>query len=175
MRLEVLSKNANVTPAIYQMIKKKASKLEVFLPEDCVVRFMIDANKKRHKIEATLVLDGTMIRAEQRSDDLYKTIDKTIDVLIRRIKTYREKKTERVKGAESIRKNHVDDFDANAAIAVRRKSFPIWALSVEDACAEMELLGHSFYVFMDAESDNNRICVAYKREDGGYGVLAPVY
>lgn len=173
MRIEVLSKNVDVTPAIYEMIKKKTAKVALFLPEDCVIRFMIDANKKRHKIEATVVLDGTIIRAEQRSDDLYKTIDRTIDVLVRRIKTYKEKKFEK-KGAETIRKDCQEENDNSVPIAVRKKTFPISALTIEDACAEMELLGHSFYVFTDAESDVNQICVVYKREDGGYGVLTPI-
>lgn len=172
MRIEVLSKNVDVTPAIYEIIQKKAAKVALFLPEDCIIRFMIDANKKRHKIEATVVVDGTIIRAEQRSDDLYKTIDRTIDVLVRRIKTYKEKRFEK-KGAETIRKDCREEIDNSAPIAVRKKTFPISALTVEDACAEMELLGHSFYVFIDAESETNQICVVYKREDGGYGVLAP--
>lgn len=175
MKIEVLSKNVDVTPAIYEMVKKKASKVAIFLPENSVVRFMIDANKKRHKIEATVVVDGRIIRAEQRSDDLYKTIDQTIDALVRQIKTYREKRAEKTKGADTIRKNYARETDDSTEIAVRRKTFPISALTVEDACVEMELLGHSFYVFVDAESDSNQICVAYKREDGGYGVLAPTF
>lgn len=173
MRIEVLSKNVDVTPAIYDMVQKKAAKVALFLPKDCVIRFMIDANKKRHKIEATVVLDGTVIRAEQRSDDLYKTIDRTIDVLVRRIKTYKGKKFEK-KGAETIRKDCQEENDNSVPIVVRRKAFPISALTVEDACTEMELLGHSFYVFMNAESNVNQICIAYKREDGRYGVLAPI-
>ena len=103
MKIEIISKNIEVTPAIKDLIAKKAKKLSLFIPEDTVVKFMIDANKKRHKIEATIYLDSVTIRAEQRSDDLYKTIDQTIDVLIKRVKNYKDKKNEKKLRGNSIR------------------------------------------------------------------------
>lgn len=174
MRIEVRSRNIKITPAIHQLIEKKAAKIALFLPEDTTVHFTIDVTSARHKIEATVVLNGTTIRAEQRSDDLYKTIDQTVDVLIRRIKTYKDKRAERYKGKETIRKAPADIPEVKLSSIVRRKEFSLSVMTAEDACAEMELLGHSFYVFLDAESDSDRACVVYKREDGGYGMLVPM-
>ena len=173
MRIEVHSRNVEITPAIYQLIEKKTSKVKLFLPENATVQFMLDANKKRHKIEATVVLDGTTIRAEQRSDDLYKTIDQTVDVLVRRIKTYKDKRAERRRGTETIRKTSMEIQTAVEPGIVRKKKFLLSAMTAESACEEMELLGHSFYMFIDADSNSGRACVVYKREDGGYGMLVP--
>lgn len=173
MRIEIHSRNTEVTPAIRALIEKKASRLSVFLPGDTTVCFMIDANRKRHKIEATVLLDGTIIRAEQRSDDLYKTIDQTVDVLVRRIKTYKEKKHGRQRRAEDTIRKPAKTFaeaDENVSAIVRRKELKIPTVTAEDACEEMDLLGHSFYIFIDAETD--KTSVVYEREDGGYGLIA---
>lgn len=171
MRIEIISKNVEVTPAIRGMVKKKASKIELFVPEDSSVRFMIDANHNRHKIEATLFVDGNVIRAEQRSQDLYKTIDQTIDVLVRRVKNFKEKRHEKALRGETIRKPEMQAEEQNTAgTIVRRKTFVMNSMSAEDACSEMEFLGHSFFVFRDAETD--QLSVVYKREDGGYGLIA---
>ena len=170
MRIEVHSRNVEVTPAIYDLIRKKSAKVALFLPEDAVVHFMIDANKTRHKIEATVLLDGTIIRAEQRSDDLYKTIDQTIDVLVRRIKTYKGKKHEKVRRAEdTIRKPAEEAMEEAHTGIVRRKSIKAPTITAGDAVEEMELLGHSFYIFADA--DTGHISVVYRREESGYGVI----
>lgn len=171
MRIDVISKNVDVTPAIRALIEKKASKLRPFVSDDASIRFMIDANQNRHKIEATLYVDGRIIRAEQRSDDLYKTIDQTVDVLIKRLKNYKEKKHEKVVRSESIRRpEFVEEADQEESLIVRRKIFVMNSMSAEDACAELRLLGHSFFVFRD--SDTDKISVVYEREDGGYGLIA---
>ena len=171
MRIDVISKNVDVTPAIRALIEKKASKLRPFVPEDASIRVMIDANQNRHKIEATLYVDGRIIRAEQRSDDLYKTIDQTVDVLIKRVKNYKEKKHEKVIRSETIRRPKiVEETDQEESLIVRRKTFVMNSMSAEDACTELRLLGHSFFVFRDSETD--KISVVYEREDGGYGLIA---
>lgn len=170
MKVNVFSKNIEVTNSIRELIIKKASKLTSLVPEDTEIRFMIDANKKRHKIEATVLLDGTIIRAEQRSDDLYKTIDQTIDVLVRRIKTYKGKKHEKVRRAEdTIRKPAEEAMEEAHTGIVRRKSIKAPTITAGDAVEEMELLGHSFYIFADA--DTGHISVVYRREESGYGVI----
>ena len=172
MKIEVISKNIEVTPAIKDLIAKKAKKLSLFTSDNTVVKFMIDATKKRHKIEATIYLDGVTIRAEQRSDDLYKTIDQTIDVLIKRIKNYKDKKNEKKLRGNSIRHlaDGVEENLSESDMIIRRKSFKINTMAAEDACNEMECLGHDFFVFTDSETD--QISVVYKREDGGYGMIA---
>lgn len=170
MRIEIRSRNAEVTPAIKTLIEKKASKISIYLPDDALVRFMIDANRKRHKIEATVLLDGTIIRAEQRSDDLYKTIDQTVDVLVRRIKTYKEKKHEKQRRAEDTIRRPAAGTEEKNPVIVRRKDIRTPTITAEAACEEMELLGHSFYIFTDADTD--KTSVVYEREDGGYGLIA---
>lgn len=172
MEIEVISKNIEVTPAIKDLIAKKGKKLSLFVSDNTEVKFMIDANKKRHKIEATIYLDGVTIRAEQRSDDLYKTIDQTIDVLIKRVKNYKEKKNEKKLRGNSIRylAENIDENPIESDMIIRRKSFKINTMAAEDACDEMEYLGHDFFVFTDSETD--QISVVYKREDGGYGMIA---
>lgn len=171
MKVEICSRNAEVTPAIQSLIEKKATKLSIFLPDDAIVRFMIDANKNRHKIEATVLLDSTIIRAEQRSGDLYKTIDQTVDVLVRRIKTYKEKKHEKARRAEDTIRKPAEEMAAEKDPAiVRRKSVKTPTITAEDAVEEMELLGHSFYAFVDADTDKTSI--VYKREEAGYGLIS---
>lgn len=171
MKVEICSRNAEVTPAIQSLIEKKAAKITSLVPADTEIRFMIDANKSRHKIEATVLLDSTIIRAEQRSDDLYKTIDQTVDVLVRRIKTYKEKKHEKARRAEDTIRKPAEEMAAEKDPAiVRRKSVKTPTITAEDAVEEMELLGHSFYVFVDADTD--KTSVVYKREEAGYGLIS---
>lgn len=171
MKIDVISKNVDVTPAIRALIEKKAAKLRPFVSDSAYVRFMIDANQNRHKIEATLHVDGRIIRAEQRSDDLYKTIDQTMDVLIKRVKNYKEKKHEKALRGETIRRPEpVEEIVPEENAIVRRKTFVMSAMMPDDACAELSLLGHGFFVFRNAETD--QISVVYKREDGGFGLIA---
>lgn len=170
MRIDVISKNIEVTNSIRELIAKKAAKLNKLVPEDTNIRFMIDANKNRHKIEATVFLDGTIIRAEQRSNDLYMTIDQTIDVLVRRIKTYNEKRHEKANRAvDTIRRPEEESPEQEISPIVRRKSLKAPTITEEAAVEEMELLGHTFYVFVNADTD--RTCVVYKREESGYGLI----
>ena len=133
------------------------------------------ADKGRHKIEVTIPLKGRIIRAEQVSEDMYQTIDLVEEVIERQLKKYKNKLINRKHQAddyfrpEYIEKEYEDEDDE---VQIERvKHFEMKPMFIEDACVQMELLGHNFYVFINAETDETN--VVYKRKNGGYGLIEP--
>ena len=114
-----------------------------------------------------------MIRSEQVSNDMYVSIDLVEEVIERQLKKYKKKLIDKKQSAVSFNKEFIEkDYDTDDHIEIiRRKSFGMKPMYPEDACVQMELLGHNFFVFRNAESDE--VCVVYKRKGNTYGLIEP--
>ena len=175
MKFIISGKNIDVTPGLRSAVEDKISKLEKYFTPDTEVHATLSVEKERQKIEVTIPVKGNIIRSEQVSNDMYVSIDLASEVIERQLKKYRNKfRAEQQAGAASLRTDFIDnDFeeDDDEIKIVRSKRFDIKPMYAEDACIQMELLGHDFFVFCNAETDE--VNVVYKRKGNTYGLIEP--
>ncbi|WP_130837155.1 ribosome hibernation-promoting factor, HPF/YfiA family [Lachnoclostridium sp. Marseille-P6806] len=174
MKLVIVGKNVDVTPGLDQAIRDKLGKLDRYFAEDTVAHVTLNVDKDRHRIEVTIPVKGGIVRCEQVSSDMYVSIDLVEEIIERQLKKYKGKIIRKHQDAASdFRREFVDnDYAEEETIRIsRRKQFDMKPMFPEDACVQMELLGHSFYVFRNAETD--QINVVYKRKGATYGLIEP--
>ena len=152
--------------------EEKLRKVERFFGPDATAKITATVEKNQKICEITLVKKSMIFRAQERSDDLEDALDMCVDSLIRQIrknKTRIEKKLRDVSFDDVL----AEDFDEEEIEVVRSKTVVLKPETVDEAILQMNLLGHMFYMFRNAETDD--ICVVYKRNDGGYGLIEPDY
>ena len=167
------------TPALKEMVEKKLSKVKKFFEPEVEAKATLSVQKNKQKIEITIPFNGILLRAEEETEDMYKSIDLVVSKLERQIRKQRTKLSR--KNHESLRFAKLDEvalessneFEEENGKVVKVKKFGVKPMSVEEAVLQMELIGHNFFVFQD--SDENKINVIYKRKDGDYGLLEPDY
>jgi len=177
MRLSVTGKGMEVSDYLENMVTKKASKLERYFKKNTDVYVTLSIEKSRHIAEVTVPFDGVVLRTEEISGDMYNSIDAALKKLERQIRRHRTKLEKRLhdKAYDYDRPVFYDeDVDEGPeARLVRKKKFPVKPMDVEEAEMQMELLGHSFFVYVDAETQE--VNVLYKRKDGNLGLIEPDY
>ena len=173
MEFNILGKNIEVTEGIREHVEDKLGKLEKYFAPETRVNVTLSVEKDRHKIEVTIPVKGNIIRSEQVSNDLYVSIDLVEEVIERQLKKYKNKIVSKERNAGAFRQEYIEkDFaDDDEIKIIREKKFDIKPMYPEDACVQMELLGHSFFVFNNAETD--QINVVYKRKGNTYGLIEP--
>ena len=173
MRLQIYGKNMEITPRLQQQVENKLSKLERFLKDDTEVQATLSVEKEQQKIEVTIPMKGTTIRAEEASQDMYSSIDMVQETIERQLRRHKTKLINRYQaGFTPTWVEEEPDMDEDDGIRiVRTKHFALKPMDPEEACLQMDLLGHSFYVFRDAQTE--QVCVVYRRKDGAYGLIEP--
>lgn len=173
MKFIIIGKNIEVTPGLRSNVEEKIGKLEKYFSPDTEVHVTLSVEKERHKIEVTIPVKGSIIRSEQVSNDMYISIDLVEEIIERQLKKYKNKIIDKEQAAESFKKEYIErDYQDDDEIKiVRTKQFDMKPMYPEDACVQMELLGHSFYVFNNAETDT--VNVVYKRKANTYGLIEP--
>ena len=173
MKITISGKNIDVTPGLRQTVNEKLGKLDRYFTPDTQVNVTLSVEKERHKIEVTIPVKGRIIRSEQVSNEMYVSIDLVEEVIERQLRKYKNKIIDKKQSAENFQKAYVDnDYLENEEIRiVRTKKFDIKPMYPEDACVQMELLGHNFFVFMNADTD--QVNVVYKRKGNTYGLIEP--
>ena len=174
MRFTISGKNLEVTDSMRKAVTDKLGKLERYFTPETKIIVTMSVEKDRQKIEVTIPLKGNVIRSEQVSNDMYVSIDLVEEVIERQLRKYKQKLVDRQQDGDSSFKREFLDYEAedtDEIRIVRTKQFDIKPMYPEDACVQMELLGHSFYVFRNAEND--QVNVVYKRKGGTYGMIEP--
>ncbi len=175
MRIITSGKNMEVTDALKDTVERKLGKLGKYFQKDTEVQVTLNVEKNRHIIEVTIPFDGVIIRGEECTDDMYTSIDKAVDKLERQINKHKSKLEKRFRGSrmvfENIEANGKEDLDSPKV--VRTKRFAMKPMPVEEAILQMELLGHSFFVFSNGDTDE--VNVVYRRKDGNYGLIEPMF
>ena len=175
MKYTISGKNIEVTEGLRSAIYEKLGRLEKFFAEDTDVQVTFSVEKERQKIEVTIPMKGHIIRAEQSSDDMYVSIDLVEEVIERQVTRYKKKITDKEQNKAYMADTFFadDDGDDEEVKIIRSKRFAVKPMYPEDACVQMELLGHSFYVFRNAETDE--VNVVYKRRGNTYGLIEPEF
>ena len=176
MKFIISGKNITVTEGLKTAVQDKLSKLErYFTPDTEVVVTLSSLKKKEQKIEVTIPVKGNIIRSEQVSNDMYVSIDLVEEVIERQLRKYKNKIVDKQQAAANFQKAYLDkDYDEDEEVKIiRTKKFGIKPMYPEDACVQMELLGHNFFVFYNAETE--QVNVVYKRKGNTYGLIEPEF
>lgn len=184
LNFNIRGENIEVTPAIREHVEKKVQKLERYFTDGANATANVNMkvyNDKQTKVEVTIPMKNLTLRAEERHDDLYAAIDLIVDKLERQIRKFKTRVNRKFREREgvaaffaSVNKSNagqaesVADDDQEFSV-VRTKRFDLKPMDQEEAILQMNMLGHSFFVFTDAESDETNI--VYKRKDGQYGLI----
>ena len=174
MRYTIAGKNMDVTESLDAAIRGKLDKLDRYFAPETECRVTLSVEKDRQRIEVTVPVKGRIIRAEQESNDMYVSIDLVEEIIERQLRRYKNKIVDRHQDAGNAFKPEFVAREAPESEEIRisrRKQFDMKPMYPEDACLEMELLGHDFYLFCNAETE--QLCVVYKRKGGTYGLIEP--
>lgn len=172
MKYNIRGNKLEVTDAINEYIKNKLSRLDKYLDDNDEVeaKALISAKGKDQKVEVTIWSGKYNIRAEDTNADLYAAIDLVVDKLEKQFRRYKDKITSKKNRVESTPDLEIEDyFEEGEQTIVRRKEIFLKPIDEEEAITQMELLGHTFFVFKNV--DSNKINVVYKRHDGDYGII----
>ena len=171
MRIITSGKDVEITEALRERIEKKVGKLDRYLGESEEVQVRLSQQRgNRNTVEITIAFDGIILRAEETSSDMYTSIYHAIDIVIRQIRRHRTKLEKRLRAGVYEAEEPGFEMPDEASL-VRTKRFAMKPMSIDDAIAQMDLLGHSFFLFLNEETGG--ACVVYKRQDGNYGLLEP--
>ncbi|MBR3398143.1 MAG: ribosome-associated translation inhibitor RaiA [Lachnospiraceae bacterium] len=173
MNIVISAKNIELTDNLKSAVEDKLGKLDKYFVPDTVVNVTMGVERGRHKIEVTIPVKGSIIRTEQESNDMYVTLDLIEEIIERQLRKYKTKIIDKHQGGGNFRQDYIEnDFYEDEDIKIiRTKKFEVMPMYPEDACVQMELLGHNFFAFVNAET--GQVNVAYKRKDGNYGLLEP--
>lgn len=178
MKFIITGRNIEVTNGLKSAVEEKIGKLDRYFTSDVTIYVTLSVQKDLQKIEVTIPVKGSIIRAEESSTDMYVSIDLVEEIIERQLKKYKTKLvSSQQQEALDFRPEYLEDVydedDENPIKIVRTKKFGIKPMDAEEACIEMELLGHSFYMFCNSETDE--VNVVYKRKDGTYGLIEPEF
>lgn len=174
MRITITGRNIELTEGLKAAVEEKLSKLEKFFAPDTNVFVTLSVEKERQKIEVTIPIKGHVIRSEQSSNDMYVSIDLVEEVIERQLRKYRTKlAVQEDECSRKFQQRHLLTVMQMRMRRSRRAYQEIWyeANVSGDACVAVELTGHDFFVFRNAETDE--VNVVYKRKGNTFGLIEP--
>ncbi len=175
MKFTISGRNMEITDSLRNAVTEKLGKLERYFTSNTEVIVTLSVEKGRQKIEVTIPVKGNIIRSEQVSNDMYVSIDLVEEVIERQLRKYKDKIIDRHQEGGNFKKEFIEkETEPQEEVKIiRTKHFDIKPMYPEDACVQMELLGHNFFVFYNAETD--QVNVVYKRKGNTYGLIEPEY
>ena len=174
MRFTIRGKNIEVTEGLRSAVTDKLGKLEKYFTPETEIIVTLSVEKDRQKIEVTIPVKGNIIRSEQVSNDMYVSIDLVEEVIERQLRKYKTKIIGKHKDGGNLRKEFIEketEGEEEEVKIIRTTQFGMKPMFPEDACVQMELLGHNFFVFRNADTDE--VNVVYKRKGNTYGLIEP--
>lgn len=173
MQYIISGRNIDVTEGLKSAIYEKIGKLERYFTPETEVHVTLSVEKERQKIEITIPMKGNIVRAEQVSSDMYVSIDLVEEIIERQLRKYKNKLVDQKQAAESLSKAFIEEDagEDDEIEIIRSKRFAIKPMDPEEACLQMDLLGHNFYVFRNASTDE--VNVVYKRKGNTFGLIEP--
>jgi putative sigma-54 modulation protein len=180
MKFDIRGKNIELTDALKDYTTKRLSKLEKYIEDVKEAQVALSVGAEGHRVEVTIPLNGILLRGEECTDDMYSSIDLVEEKLEKQIEKYKTKLYRNNRGVglkKSLREEALKELDQGKATEkfniVRSKRFALKPMDEEEAIMQMNLLGHSFFVFFNARTEE--VNVVYKRKDKGYGLIEPEF
>ncbi len=188
MKVMVHGRNVDVTDYVKEYVTKKVGKLERYLPQIGDVRAELTQNMTRsaddrYTAQITIWANGQILRAEEATSDIFASIDATVDKMASQIRRFKGRRYDNRRRAShavtreaeiiatTVSDEEAAEVEEEAVHIIRRKEFILQPLDEDEAVAQMELLGHDFFVYYDVEA--KAVNVVYRRRDGQYGLLQP--
>lgn len=173
--MNIIINGKNYTPSenLKEIIERKFEKLDKYFSNDVTGNVMVIKETNGYKVEATIRLKGTIFRGEVRADDPYDGVDRVIEKLSSQMSKFKSKLIKKHKEVADIGFSELPEVEEETIEVVRKKSFELTPMTIDEAIMQMELLAHSFFVFLNAET--SQVNVVYKRSDKAYGVIEPTY
>ncbi|SHE82222.1 SSU ribosomal protein S30P/sigma 54 modulation protein [Desulfofundulus australicus DSM 11792] len=174
MKVQVRGRNVEVTNALKEYVEKRLGKLERYLDLIEEAQVTLTVEKDSHRVEVTIPINGIILRGEETTGDMYASIDLVVEKLEKQIDRYKGKLYRRL-GRQNmeVKAGEEEAREENGPPIVRTKKFAVKPMSVDEAVMQMNLLGHSFFVFTNA--DTEKVNVVYRRKDGRYGLIEPEF
>lgn len=175
MRFIISGKNIDVTEGLKSAVYEKIGKLERYFTPETEIHVTLSVEKDRQKIEITIPMKGNIVRAEQVSNDMYVSIDLVEEIIERQLRKYKNKIVAQKQSGGNFNQAFMEEDipDEEQIKIIRSKRFAMKPMDAEEACIQMELLGHNFFVFRNAETDE--VNVVYKRKGNTYGLIEPEF
>jgi putative sigma-54 modulation protein len=175
MKIIITSRNLNASDHLKDTIEKKLEKLGKYFSSDIVANVVLSTEKGKKKVEATINAKGTIFRAEETADVAYDAIDRVVDKLSSQMSRFKTKLQRKHKDNREFMFAEIPDLDQQdeEIAVVKKKRMQIVPMSVDEAIMQMELLGHSFFIFLNMETDS--VNAVYERKNGDYGLIETVY
>jgi putative sigma-54 modulation protein len=174
MKITITGRNIELTEGLKSAVEEKLNKLDRYFTPDTDAQVTLSVEKDRQKVEVTIPTKGHIIRSEQVSNDMYISIDLAEEAIERQLLKYRTKIiSKKLNAAANFKAEYLQDQEEQdeEVKIVRTKRYDLKPMYPEDACIQMELSGHDFFVFVNAETDE--VNVVYKRKGNTYGIIEP--
>ena len=173
MKTAIASRKMELTDGMRDYIEKRIAKLDKFFGDDADAKVTVSTEKNRHRVETTIFSHNTIFRVEETTDDMYKSVDKVVDSIERKIRKNKTKIEKKLKNSgldfSALSMSDDEPEEEKEFNIVKRKMFDAKPMSAEEAVLQMNLLGHEFFVYKDDKTNSTNI--VYKRKDGDYGVI----
>lgn len=173
MKVQVRGRNMEVTGALKDYVEKRLGKLEKYLDNLGDAQVTLTVEKDWHRIEVTIPINGMILRGEEATGDMYASTDMVVEKLEKQIERYKGRLVRRTGKGTPEGKAGGYPAEEFAPRVVRTKRFAIKPMAIDEAVLQMNLLGHSFFVFSNAETE--QVNVVYKRKDGNFGLIEPAF
>ena len=176
MKTIITGKNYTPSDKLKETIEKKFEKLDKYFSNEITGNIMVIKEKAGYKVEATINAKGTIFRAEMRADDPYDAVDRVIEKLSSQMSRFKSKLQKKYKGQQDLMFADLPEYEEEepeVIQVVKRKKFELEPMTVDEAIVQMELLAHTFYIFLNMETDS--VNVVYRRNDRDYGLLETSY
>ncbi|MCD7775181.1 MAG: ribosome-associated translation inhibitor RaiA [Clostridiales bacterium] len=179
MNITIIGRKCSPRESFKERAEKKLGKIDKFFDAEASAKITVTVEKSFQSVEITVNNGGMIFRAQERAENMNDALDKCVDTLIRKIRKYKTKLEKRIKSGafddfaaiEADMSDADDISEENEFEIIRTKSVAVKPQSVEEAILQMNMLGHEFYMFINAATE--QICVVYRRKNGGYGLLEP--
>ena len=180
MKIVIHGRNIQITEALEDSVCKKLSKLDKYFSQELEAHVTLSVEKNNQIIEVAILVNGMHLRAQERNADLYIAIDSVVDKIYKQIRKQKTKLLKKYHDNKDLKNSsilfdniEVYEEEEEADKIVKTKKFPIKPMFRDEAILQMELMGHDFYVFMNAET--NVVNVLYRRKSGNYGLIEAEY
>lgn len=182
MKVNVTGKGVRIGDQLRERVEAKLKKYDRYFNDDATATVKVRPEGEQICVEITLKIKSHFYRAETVADDAYTALDLCIDVMERQIRKHKTRLEKNIHDyaylqeylkTQSVSEPSFDEEETSDGKLIRKKSFDISPMSADEACLQMEMLGHNFLLFLSEEGD--RVCLVYKRKDGNYGLIEPNY
>lgn len=175
MKHKITGRNIEVTEALENAILNKIKKLDKYFGDNIEAHVTLSVVKQDHILEITIPFNGTILRAEVEDKDMYSIIDDAVAIIEKQVIKFKNRlRSKRHTGNNLLNQAFIEQPNEKDDVELkidRKKKFAIKPMDPEEAVMQMELLGHSFYVYLN--SDTEEVNVVYKRKNGTYGLIEP--